>query len=373
MNDPASDSFFGANREASAIEVPEASGGEYYQARDVPHGEVRSRWYFSKVTQAWRRCYVYTPPDYNTNVNARYPVLYLQHGGGEDEAGWPIQGRADFILDNLIAEGRAKPMLIVMDKGYALKPGEKLNWVAGAPGEAPRAMASATFGEVVINDLIPMIDRTYRTLANRENRAVAGLSMGGGQAFQIGLSNLDKFAYIAGLSGGGAGRGGFDPKTAYSGVFADPAAFNKRVKLLYMSNGTEEGSGARTSHETFKKAGINSVYFESPGTAHEWLTWRRCLNDSLPGSSSSRRTPPRQHLRVPGEVGPSKETEMRQVGLAGTLLAASVCASASLCSAQEPGDFRPARPTSGERSIPASTAPGEWRSGSRPPRPRRSA
>ncbi|MFB3776679.1 MAG: alpha/beta hydrolase [Bryobacteraceae bacterium] len=282
VNDPASDSFFGANRESSAIEVPEASGGEYYQARDVPHGEVRSRWYFSKVTQGWRRCYVYTPPDYNTNVNARYPVLYLQHGGGEDEAGWPIQGRADFILDNLIAEGRAKPMLIVMDKGYALKPGEQLNWVAGAPGEAPRAMASATFGEVVIKDLIPMIDRTYRTLANRENRAIAGLSMGGGQAFQIGLSNLDTFAYIAGLSGGGAGRGGFDPKTAYGGVFADPAAFNKRVKLLYMSNGTEEGSGARTSHEAFKKAGINSVYFESQGTAHEWLTWRRSLHDLAP-------------------------------------------------------------------------------------------
>ena len=282
VNDPASESFFGVNRESSGIEIPEASGGEYYQAKDVPHGEVRSRWYFSKITQGWRRCYVYTPPDYDTNARARYPVLYLQHGGGEDETGWVIQGRVNFILDNLIAAKTAKPMIVVMDKGYALKPGEKMNWLPGAPGEGPRAMASGTFGEVMIYDLIPMTDRTYRTISNRENRAVAGLSMGGGQAFQIGLSNLDKFAYVGGLSGGGAGRGGFDPKTAYNGVFADAAGLNKKIKLLYMSNGTEEGSGARTSYEAFKKAGINSVYFESPGTAHEWLTWRRSLYDFAP-------------------------------------------------------------------------------------------
>ncbi len=282
VNDPASESFFGVNRESSGIEISEASGGEYYQAKDVPHGEVRSRWYFSKITQGWRRCYVYAPPDYDTNVKARYPVLYLQHGGGEDETGWVIQGRVNFILDNLIAAKTAKPMIVVMDKGYALKPGEKMNWLPGAPGEGPRAMASGTFGEVMINDLIPMIDRTYRTVSNRENRAVAGLSMGGGQAFQIGLSNLDKFAYVGGLSGGGAGRGGFDPKTVYNGVFADAAGFNKKIKLLYMSNGTEEGAGARTSHEAFKKAGIDSVYFESPGTAHEWLTWRRSLYDFAP-------------------------------------------------------------------------------------------
>jgi enterochelin esterase-like enzyme len=214
-------------------------------------------------------------------------VLYLQHGGGEDERGWAVQGKTDLILDNLIAEKKARPMIIVMDRGYALKPGEVVPPRA-APGTTPApgaatALRNTTFAEVFLKELIPMIDRTYRTVPTRENRAMAGLSMGGGQTFQITLANLDKFAYIGGFSGGGAGRGGvFDPKTAYGGVFADAAAFNKKVKLLYMSNGTAEGAGARTSSETFKKVGINSVFFESQGTAHEWLTWRRSLYDFAP-------------------------------------------------------------------------------------------
>jgi enterochelin esterase-like enzyme len=284
-NDPASESFYGVSRQSSGIEIPE-TGVDYYSPKDVPHGEIRSRWYYSEITKSWRRCFVYTPPDYNTNFKARYPVLYLQHGGGEDERGWAVQGKVDLILDNLIAERKAKPMIVVMDRGYALKPGEVMPprpapGAARAPG-GPRMMRSTTFEEVFIKELIPMIDRTYRTIPTRENRAMAGLSMGGGQTFRITLTNLDKFAYIGGFSGGGAGRGDFDPKTAYNGVFADPAAFNKKVKLLYMSNGTAEGTGARTSYETFKKAGINSVYFESQGTAHEWLTWRRSLYDFAP-------------------------------------------------------------------------------------------
>jgi enterochelin esterase-like enzyme len=284
-NDPASESFYGVSRQSSGIEIPE-TGVDYYSPKDVPHGEIRSRWYYSEITKSWRRCFVYTPPDYNTNFKARYPVLYLQHGGGEDERGWAVQGKVDLILDNLIAERKAKPMIVVMDRGYALKPGEVMPprpapGAARAPG-GPRMMRSTTFEEVFIKELIPMIDRTYRTIPTRENRAMAGLSMGGGQTFRITLANLDKFAYIGGFSGGGAGRGDFDPKTAYNGVFADPAAFNKKVKLLYMSNGTAEGTGARTSYETFKKAGINSVYFESQGTAHEWLTWRRSLYDFAP-------------------------------------------------------------------------------------------
>jgi len=285
-NDPASESFYGVNRQSSGIEIPEPPEIDYYMPKNVPHGEVRSRWYYSEITKSWRRCFVYTPPDYNTNLKARYPVLYLQHGGGEDERGWVVQGKVDLILDNLIAEKKAKPMIVVMDRGYALKPGEVMPQ-RPAPGATPAQgrppMArSTTFAEVVIKELIPMIDRTYRTIPERESRAIAGLSMGGGQAFQIGLANLDKFAYIGGFSGGGAGRGEFDAKTAYDGVFADPAAFNKKVKLLYMSNGTEEGTGARTSYERFKAAGINSVYFESQGTAHEWLTWRRSLYDFAP-------------------------------------------------------------------------------------------
>src|ERR1017187_2149245 len=123
VSDPGSESFFGAAKQSSGIEIPE-KGVDYYEAKDVPHGEVRSRWYFSKITNAWRRCYVYTPPGYDENTRMRYPVLYLQHGSGEDERGWSIQGRVDFILDNLIAAKKAKPMIVVMDKGYARKPGE---------------------------------------------------------------------------------------------------------------------------------------------------------------------------------------------------------------------------------------------------------
>jgi enterochelin esterase family protein len=315
VNDPASESFYGVSRQSSGIEIPEV-GVDYYSPKDVPHGEVRSQWYFSKITNAWRRCYVYTPPDYNTNIKARYPVFYLQHGGGEDERGWVVQGRVNFILDNLIAEKKAVPMIIVMDKGYATKPGEVVPVRGGtapggaggmllggrataqpaapaagqppapAAGQAARGGApgggSTTFTEVFVQELIPMIDRTYRTKPTRENRAMAGLSMGGGQTFTITLANLDKFAYIGGFSGGGGGRGAFDPKTASGGVYADAAAFNKRVKLLWIGAGSVEGPGIKTFSETLTKAGINNVYFESPGTAHEWLTWRRDLNDFAP-------------------------------------------------------------------------------------------
>jgi enterochelin esterase-like enzyme len=270
VNDPTSESFYGVSRQSSGIEIPE-KGVDYYEVKTVPHGEVRNFRYYSKVTSSWRRAFVYTPPDYDTNVKARYPVFYLQHGGGEDERGWPVQGRVDNILDNLIAEKKAKPMIIVMDKGYALKPGEVMpappNMAGGgatllggrgpaaASGQgapapaanAPRPMGSRTFEEVFIGDLIPAIDAHYRTLANRDNRAMAGLSMGGGQTFQITLANLDKFAYIGGFSGGGGGRGGFDAKTSNNGVYADSAAFNKKVKLLWLGVGTEEGPASRRS------------------------------------------------------------------------------------------------------------------------------
>jgi enterochelin esterase family protein len=317
VNDPAAESFYGVSRESSGIEIPEADV-DYYMPKDVPHGEIRTQWYFSKITNAWRRCFVYTPPDYNTNLKARYPVLYLQHGGGEDERGWVVQGRVNFILDNLIAEKKAVPMIIVMDKGYATKPGEVVPSRGGAPGGAagansmllggraqaappaagqppavpPAAQAargggapgggSTTFAEVFVQELVPMIDRTYRTKATKDNRAMAGLSMGGGQTFTITLANLDKFSYIGGFSGGGGGRGAFDAKTASGGVYADAAAFNKKVKLLWVGAGSVEGPGIKTFSESLTKAGIKNVYFESPGTAHEWLTWRRDLHDFAP-------------------------------------------------------------------------------------------
>ncbi len=301
--DPASETFFGSGWENSGIEIPEP-GVDYYSAKDVPHGEVRARWYFSKVTGKWRTCYVYTPPGYDTN-KARYPVLYLLHGWGENERGWHVQGRVDFIMDNLIAAKKAKPMLIVMDNLNAAKPGEDSSLFAarGVRGPAPAAPGAArggpaaaparggggfganfgaTFTEMMLTDLIPMIERTYRALPGRENHAMAGLSMGGMQTFTTALGNLDKFAYIGGFSGSSGGRGGFDPKTSSNGVFADAAAFNKKVKVLFLGIGSVEGTGTKTFSEALTKAGVHNVYFESPGTAHEWLTWRRCLNDFAP-------------------------------------------------------------------------------------------
>ena len=295
VNDPSSETFYGTGKETSGIEIPE-KGVDYYLPKDVPHGEIRERWYRSKTTEQWRRIYVYTPPGYDTNRETRYPVLYLQHGGGEDERGWPNQGRVGFILDNLIAERKAKPMLVVMEQGYARKPGEA-SAPSGppkppAPGEKPAPPRDfgrmfATFEEVMVKDLIPMIDATYRTFPDREHRAMAGLSMGGMQTFQITLKHLDLFAYLGGFSGAGGGFGGatFDSKTAHGGVMANADEFNKKVRLLWLGIGTAEGrmyEGIKNFHEALTKAGIKHVYYESPDTAHEWLTWRRCLNDFAP-------------------------------------------------------------------------------------------
>jgi len=299
--DPATMTFFGSGWQNSGIEIPEP-GGDFYQAKDVPHGHVSQQRYYSKVTAKWRRSFVYTPPDYETNTKGRYPVLYLLHGWGEDETGWYTQGHVDFILDNLIAAGKAKPMIIVMDNLNAVKPGED-GTIFAARGLAPPPSASpagrgttpagrgggladftgATFTEMMLTDLIPMVERTYRVLPGRDNRAMAGLSMGGMQTFLTALTNLDKFAYIGGFSGSCGGRGAaFDPKIACSGAFADPAAFNKKTKLLFLGIGSVEGPATKNFSDELTKAGIHNVYYESPGTAHEWLTWRRTLNDFVP-------------------------------------------------------------------------------------------
>ena len=305
--DPATRTFFGSGWDNSGIEIPEPEAdAAYYSAKDVPHGQVSQRWYYSKVTGKWRRCYIYTPPDYDGHPRSRYPVLYLLHGWGENEQGWHTQGHVDFIMDNLIAAGKAKPMLIVMDNLNAVKPGEDASLysarsiivrrsmadVASAPGPGraggPTARPGfpanfgATFTEMMLADLIPMVEQTYRVLPGRENRAMAGLSMGGMQSFQTVLANLDKFAYLGGFSGSSGARGGFDPKTSSNGVFADAATFNKKMKVLFLGIGSVEGPGTKNFSDALTKAGIHNVYFESPGTAHEWLTWRRCLNDFAP-------------------------------------------------------------------------------------------
>jgi enterochelin esterase-like enzyme len=274
INDPASDAFFGTGRPTSGIEVPE-KGVDFYHAKDVPHGEVRSRWYRSKVTGQTRHLLVYTPPGYDTELKARYPVLYLQHGGGEDETGWTRQGFANFILDNLIASGKAKPMIVVMEKGYATRAG-------GAASKG--GFDFSVFEDVVIKDLIPLIDSTYRTVAHRDQRAIAGLSMGAAQALRIGLTHLDTFSAVGAFSGVGK----VDPKTAYGGAFADPAAFDRKVSLLYLHSGTVSLDAgiherAKALHDSLKAAGIKNVVFrEAKGLAHEWQTWRYALHDFAP-------------------------------------------------------------------------------------------
>ncbi len=303
--DPATRTFFGLGWDNSGIEIPEPEAdAAYYSAKDVPHGQVSQRSYYSKVTGKWRRCYVYTPPEYDANSRSRYPVLYLLHGWGENEQGWTTQGHVDFILDNLIAEKKAKPMIVVMDNLNAVKPGEDASLYAargiiarptmadvtppggrGVPAGGRGGLAgnwSGVFTEMLLTDLIPMVERTYRTAPGRENRAMAGLSMGGMQSFTTVLSNTDKFAYLGGFSGSSGGRGGFDPKTSNNGVFADAAAFNKKMKVLFLGIGSVEGPGTKTFSDALSQAGVKNVYFESAGTAHEWLTWRRCLRDFAP-------------------------------------------------------------------------------------------
>jgi enterochelin esterase family protein len=293
MADTGSRSFFGGSKYASAVEVPEP-GATYYTIQDVPHGQVREVWYLSKVTGTWRHALVYTPPGYDEQTKERYPVLYLQHGGGEDETGWVRQGHANVILDNAIAEKRAKPMLIVMAYGYARRAGQQPPDLAGKGFGTPefrKAMQdmTAAFESDVTEALIPFIDKTFRTIADRGHRAMAGLSMGGMQTFHITLNHLDLFSHIGGFSGAAGpftlGRD-LDPKTDYNGVLADSAAFAKKVSVLWLGVGTAEPErmreGIRKLHASLTDAGIAHVYQESPGTDHEWQTWRRNLNDFAP-------------------------------------------------------------------------------------------
>jgi enterochelin esterase-like enzyme len=294
VNDTGSQSFFGGSRYASAVEVPEP-GSTYYSIQDVPHGQVREIWYNSKVTGSWRHALIYLPPGYESQAKQRFPVLYLQHGGGEDETGWIRQGRANFILDNLLAEGKCKPMIVVMGYGYARRAGQTLPDLTGKPFGSPEMLKamqdmSAAFEDDVTQALIPYIDAHYRTLSDRDHRAMAGLSLGGMQTFQITLNHLDLFSYIGGFSGAGGmltlGDRKLDPKADYNGVFADPTVFAKKVHLLWLGVGTVEPERMRAGllrlHTSLSEANIQHVFYESPGTDHEWQTWRRDLKDFAP-------------------------------------------------------------------------------------------
>ena len=274
--DPGSKFFYGAGRWGSAIEIP-AHDQDIYAVKNVPHGQLRQNLYFSRSTNTTRRCFVYTPPDYDKDTSARYPVLYLQHGAFEDETGWGNQGRANLIMDNLIAAGKSRPFIIVMDNGgnnFASGPRRGAPPAPGGTGGRPRFDFSA-FAKIMTDELIPFIDANYRTLADQPHRAMAGLSMGGAQTRQITLANLDKFSHIGLFSGGSIAAN--DP------ALADPAAFKQKVKVLFVSYGSKENTAAATAnHEALEKLGIRNTYYESPNTAHEWQTWRRSLYQFAP-------------------------------------------------------------------------------------------
>jgi len=316
--DPGTQAFIGYGHMCNGFEIPEP-GVDWYDLKDVPHGNVLIKNYFAKTTNSWRHIFVYTPPGYERNLSTRYPVFYLQHGGGEDERVWIEMGRTNVILDNLIAAGKVKPMIVVMETSAVGGAGRGPAPGAGAPagpgagaGAGPGAPAApgrgfgiggpggGAYGQFMVKELIPWIDSNFRTLPDKDHRAMAGLSMGGMQTVSITMVNLDKFSHI-GLFSGGAATGrrpvatpgapapppvptSLDLKTAYSGAMAVPAEFNKKVKVFYFSCGSEENpDGLKKHQEQLIAAGItNSYVYISPGTAHEWQTWRRSLYTFAP-------------------------------------------------------------------------------------------
>jgi enterochelin esterase-like enzyme len=293
--DPATNAFMGYGHMCNGFEIPDPDGS-FYELKDVPHGNVLIKNYFSRTTNSWRHIFVYTPPNYEINASIRYPVLYLQHGGGEDERVWIEMGRTNVILDNLIAEGKAKPFIVVMETSAAYKPGEvppqppqprPAGERQGQPAASTRPRISFSFDtykEVMSNDLIPFIDNNFRTLSDGSNRAMAGLSMGGFVTRTVTLTNLDNFAYIGLFSGG---------SFSMEDVNNTPG-FKEKVKLVFVSYGSRElenrqsngrgpfGGDPKANTEELKQAGINSVFYVSPNTAHEWQSWRRSLHEFAP-------------------------------------------------------------------------------------------
>ena len=272
--DPATETFFGCCRQSGGIEIPEGTEGDYYRPQlGVAHGQVRSIYYYAKATGEWRHAMVYTPALYETKVKQRFPVLYLQHGMGEDETSWSKQGHMQHIMDNLIAQGEAVPMIVVMESGDVKAP------FRGGDNRAGRSQYGATFYRIMTEDLIPYIDTNFRTLSDREHRAMAGLSWGGHQTFYLVMANMDKFAWMGGFSGA---IFGFDIDKTYDGAFKNADEFNKKIHYLFLSCGSEENFGTGNLVNTLRDAGINVDYYVSPGTHHEWLTWRRSLRQFVP-------------------------------------------------------------------------------------------
>jgi enterochelin esterase-like enzyme len=270
FNDPGALNFYGSIRWESGIEIP-APDADFYALKDVPHGKVQQILFPSKSTNSVRRAFVYTPPDYDKDQSKRYPVLYLQHGWGEDETAWSTQGHANLILDNLIANENLKPFLIVMTYGMTNEVR-----IGGL-----RDFKIGPFQTVLVDELIPYVDANFRTIANGAHRAMAGLSMGGMETKAITMANLDTFSYIGLFSGG----------TFTLDDVAKTPGFKEKVKLAFVSFGSRELSGPmakafggdpKVNADALKQAGINSAFFVSPETAHEFLSWRRSLHEFAP-------------------------------------------------------------------------------------------
>lgn len=293
--DPNSLYFYGASRWGSGIEIP-SKDQDFFANKNVPHGQLRENQYFSKTTNSVRRVYIYTPPGYEKGKK-KYPVLYLQHGMGENETGWGNQGHANLIMDNLIAEGKATPFIIVMENGSVNfgggprgpRPAPAAR-EQGAPQAAPAENATtprrraggpgggmnfaAQFQKILFDDLIPYVESNYRVIGNQQNRAMAGLSMGGMQTKSIVSANPEKFSYVGMFSGG----------TISPSEITDLDSYKKDIKVVFMSFGGKEGGAERipAAAEEWNNIGIKGVSYVSPETAHEWHSWRRSLHEFAP-------------------------------------------------------------------------------------------
>jgi enterochelin esterase-like enzyme len=302
FNDPGTLSFYGSTRWESGIEVP-AHDQDFYALKDVPHGRVEQILFPSASTNTSRRAFVYTPPGYDQNQSERYPVLYLQHGWGEDETGWSTQGHVNLIMDNMLAAGEIEPFLIVMTYGMTNEgfgPGRGRGRGAAAAAQddddddddaAPAGRGAAAgaggrggggflagfnfdaFETVLVDELIPYVDANYRTLSDQPHRAMAGLSMGGAQTRSITMANLDTFSHIGLFSGG----------TISASEIEDMDTFKQQVKLVFVTSGSKENPDRLApASDSLEEAGITSGYYVSPETAHEWLTWRRSFQEFAP-------------------------------------------------------------------------------------------
>jgi enterochelin esterase-like enzyme len=247
----------------------------------VPHGDIRIAWYQSKALDAMRSLHIYTPPGYESG-NAKYPVFYLLHGGGDEDSGWSTIGRAGFILDNLIAAKKARPMIVVMPNGSMPRPANAAPAAPGAPGGAA-AMAAAQdrFTDELLNNVIPYVEKNYRVLANGENRAIAGLSMGGGQTLRVAPANPDKFAYVGVWSAGVNPQTTADFEKRNAQFLENPDRTNKMLKLFWIGVGEKDtlaNAGAKNLVASLKKHGIKAEFHETEG-GHTWINWRHYLND----------------------------------------------------------------------------------------------